>query len=138
MEGIILAFVFILVCTLTDFKEKKIYGEWLGIFFVLGIIYCRYLERSAQEIAISMIPGVIVLIVSIVSHEEIGRGDGLMIINMGIMLGIEKNVMLLMISLFVCAIVSLFMIAVKKVGKKYEIPFAPFLMVALVIMTISG
>ncbi|MCR5837235.1 MAG: prepilin peptidase [Lachnospiraceae bacterium] len=135
MKELIIAFCFVLICTITDIRTKKIYGEWIGVFCFTGILYCLYMEKSVQSVVYSVIPGIILLIISVISKEAIGKGDGLMVINLGIIMGPEKIIGILMISLITCAVASLVMIVAKKVSKNYEIPFAPFLMIALMFIT---
>ncbi|MBE5957531.1 MAG: hypothetical protein E7254_01540 [Lachnospiraceae bacterium] len=138
MTGWIMAFIFIVVCTAMDMKEKNIGIEWLVMFFVLGIVYSMYVEREGRQIIFSMIPGIIVLILAIITREKIGKGDGVMIVNLGILLGFKNIINVLMVSLIVCAVASLLMIVIKRVNKNYEIPFAPFLMVALALIGMCG
>jgi leader peptidase (prepilin peptidase)/N-methyltransferase len=138
MTEFIIAFCFVLICTITDIKTKTIYWEWLGVFCFVGVLYCLYMERTVPAVMYSVIPGIILVIISVISREAIGKGDGLMVINLGIILGAEKIIGVLMISLIICAVASLIMLVSKKVSKKYEMPFAPFLMLAVVFVTMFG
>ena len=66
------------------------------------------------------------------SRGAIGRGDGYLLCVAGVYLGIAGTLSLLSGALFLCAIWSLLLLAIKKAGKKTEIPFVPFLLAAYV------
>lgn len=64
--------------------------------------------------------------VSKVTKGGIGEGDALVYAVTGIALGFWGNLELLVLSLFMASAVSLWLLAVKKRGRKYKIPFIPF------------
>lgn len=141
-----LAGVFLLICTFTDLKNKQV-SVWICIlFFILGIgfnILCSMehqeeLKDIWKDTWMGLLPGIILLGFSVTTKECIGKGDGLVMVAMGILLGVEKTIALFMISLFLSAIVAAFLIGVRRVEKNYEIPFVPFLTVGMCLMLLEG
>ena len=133
----ILLAAFLTICSVTDLLKKQIYlkiiipfmAAGLGLFFIRG-------ELSILEETGGILLGVILLLLARVSAEKIGYGDGLMVAVSGTFLGLFMNIRLLMCALFISAIVSAVLLAVKKAGRHTELPFAPFLLVSYAIMTI--
>ena len=133
----ILLAAFLTICSVTDLLKKQIYlkiiipfmAAGLGLFFIRG-------ELSILEETGGILLGVILLLLARVSAEKIGYGDGLMVAVSGTFLGLFMNIRLLMCALFISAIVSAVLLAVKKAGRHTELPFAPFLLVSYAIMTL--
>ena len=72
----------------------------------------------------------VMLLVSWVTKESIGAGDGLMLIACGVFMELWITVTLLMIAFGLVGLTALYMIVVKKKGKGYRLPFLPYLLVA--------
>ena len=122
--------VFLIVCTITDLKERKIYSTYcfVNIALALGVHICKkdmYWGYILGGIAL----GVMFLIVSIVSKEALGMGDALTILTMGIIGGIMISFELLLWAFIICAMVSFIGLFLKKSQLNSKIPFAPFLLV---------
>ena len=54
--------------------------------------------------------------------------DGMILVVSGIFLGFEKNVEVFVMGLFLAGITSLFLSVIRRKGRTYRIPFAPFLL----------
>ena len=88
--------------------------------------------QALFEMAVSVLPGIGLLILSSATDEAVGRGDGSFFIVSGIYLGFWKNVILLWGSLFLCFPVCMaLMIRGIQRGKRLScmrIPFLPFVL----------
>ena len=74
--------------------------------------------------------------ISLLSEEQIGRGDGLVIAALGLFFGVRNTLgMVCFASLFMVPI-ALLIIVIKKEKKKIRLPFIPALFLGYV-MTIS-
>lgn len=62
------------------------------------------------------------------SGGSVGRADGMILVVSGIFLGFEKNVEVFVMGLFLAGITSLFLSVIRRKGRTYRIPFAPFLL----------
>ena len=94
----------------------------LGIFAVAA-----YRDWKEQMICVYVL-----LLAAWVSREEIGYGDGAMLMASGIFLGFWRNVELFLTALMLIVPTALFGLIVKHRRKDYRMPFLPFLFVAYV------
>ena len=68
--------------------------------------------------------------ISRISKGEIGEADALVYAVTGAALGIIKNCELLLVSLVLAAVIGVILMVIKKVGRKYRLPFVPFTLVS--------
>ena len=111
------------------------------IFLITGIYLSvmAVIDHRLQKIPV--LPGVIGILVIVLARVvdgdfwkwmpgAVGEGDALVYLMTGVTLGFFGNIELLTLSLFFSAIVSVFLLAFRKVGKKKRIPFVPFTAIA--------
>lgn len=127
--------IFLLIYGIIDFFKKEI-PIWplfpMGVFGIFSMF-----ERSIEDnlnYVIGILIGAGLLVLSKITKEEIGYGDGFILIITGLYLGYQQNLMLLLMGLLVSAITSLILIVFKKAGRKTRIPFIPCLTVAYFIL----
>jgi prepilin signal peptidase PulO-like enzyme (type II secretory pathway) len=65
--------------------------------------------------------------ISILTKEAIGKGDVAVIANMFMLSGLAKTVEIVIISLFICSIVSIACVLLGKINIRSSLPFVPFL-----------
>lgn len=120
-----------------DWKERVVDIRILGIAGALEIVFeiavqpANWLER-AEGAAL----GIILILLALVSGQMLGIGDGVIFVITGIFLGFWGNMELFLLSLWMAGILALFLLIIKKRGRKYQIPFVPFILGAYVIMLI--
>lgn len=125
----VILFLWLLLCSIQDIKKKKIniYLVLAGLLMpLIGIIWngeFNYLHSLG-----GMSLGLILLCISFITKGQIGVGDGLIVCITGLCLGFSGNAMLLVISLFGSAIISIILLAFKIAGRKKTIPFVPFIL----------
>lgn len=133
MKEIIIVGSLLLISSLLDICYKKISLILLTLYFLGGLVWrIGFCNISVIAVLSGITIGMFMLLISKLSNGAVGMGDGLLLIVTGCLLGIRKNLMLLFVGLVVAALVSLFLIVIKKVKKNYEIPFVPFLLIAYV------
>ena len=99
-----------------------------------GIITCVWKARFPGEIILAMIPGIGLLIVSILTGGLLGEGDGLFLIVSGFFLEWQECVLLLITGQVFCGIFGLAMMVGAQIGtgggsvRKQRLPFLPFLL----------
>ena len=100
------------------------------IFLITGIYLSvmAVIDHRLQKIPV--LPGVFLYLMSKATRGAIGEGDALVYLMTGVTLGFFGNIELLTLSLFFSAIVSVFLLVFRKVGKKKRIPFVPFTAIA--------
>lgn len=114
-----------------DWKEKKIciYGPLLcGIVGIL--LHVLYQEHTLTDMLGGAAVGIAILLAAWLSREGIGVGDGILLGVSGVFLGFWRNLTLLLTALILAAVAALFLLVVKRKGRKYRLPFAPFLLAA--------
>lgn len=127
--------VVLIVCAVADIKKQEI-SVWLfvilGIAAIVGCVTCE--EQRGYMIVVSMLPGVLLMILAKVTEQSIGYGDGMILAEIGLAAGVGKCMLILAAALAMAGIFSLGVIVIKKVDKKYTIPFVPFITVAYVVV----
>lgn len=135
---ILLPGILLLYSSYTDIKKREISALVLMIFMIMGIVCTIYGERiSLTEVFFGVFIGVFLIAISILTHGELGLGDGLLLCVTGLYLGFVRNILLLLIALFISAIFSMFLLLFK-CGLKREYPFVPFLFLSYSLMFAGG
>lgn len=130
-----------------DYKTRLISAKALWIFGFMGIAV-RFLTESAVqtgtgiqvqpnaallwEILSGMPVGGILLLISVITRESIGIGDGLLFVCTGIFLDVSYNITLLLGSLFLAGMASLLCLLLKKKRKDERVAMGPFILAAYV------
>ncbi len=73
-----------------------------------------------------MIPGIVIIIISILFANSIGMGDGLVILAIGSLLGMSRIISIIIEAFLLSGLFGLLYLIYKKGGKKDQIPFIPF------------
>lgn len=137
LEQMLLVGSLLFSSSLIDLRYKKISIPIVLIYLGMGVLWrIAFCKADFLSILLGMALGVFLILVSKLCKGAIGMGDGILLIVTGCMLGIQKNFELFFGGLLGAALVSLFLIVIKKVKKNYEIPFIPFLFLAYVGMMI--
>jgi leader peptidase (prepilin peptidase)/N-methyltransferase len=136
VQRIVLLLV-LFVIAYRDCKERTIDIRVAGIAGVSGIILgmaaqpANWVDRM-EGAAI----GLVLILLALVSGQVLGVGDGVVFVITGIFMGFWGNVELFLVSLWLAGILALFLLIVKKKGRKYQIPFVPFILGAYVLMLV--
>lgn len=126
------------ICSYEDIKSRKIGVVMVLLFAIFGVI-TRLLLGSPDIRGMfgGMILGGALFVLGRAFKGSLGSGDALMVMVSGIYLGFWNNLVLLWIASFLTGILGIVLILMGKRNK--EIPFAPFLLVAyLVLLILEG
>lgn len=121
--------IFLLICSVSDLRTKQVSVPIITIFAAAGIIFqliCGSLDFWQWMTGCLM--GIGIVGIGWITREAIGYGDGLSAAVLGIWLGIFTAIEILFLGLLLSAGVSAVLITVKKAGRKYRIPFLPFIL----------
>lgn len=101
----------------------------------MAVVLMEFLvkENSLLSIAGGILTGLFLLAASKITRGQIGSGDGIVFLITGISLGMERNFLLLLGSLFIAFLYSLILLLIKKTRWKDAIPFLPFVFAAYVL-----
>lgn len=127
--------IFLIFCTYTDFKDNQI-SLPLCLFFGAGGIACNliYPQYRIETIVGGVAIGIFMLLLSKITREAIGYGDGVVILVSGIYLGFVQNLTMLLYGLFLSAIISGILLVFRKRKWRDQVPFVPFLLAAYLLM----
>ena len=115
-----------------------------ALLFAAGIMDLRSREISRGMILILMLVGLLGAVVnrsigicavglSMVGREQIGRGDGLVIIAMGLILGFRKCLTAVCIASLIMTLVSVFVLVLRKGNRHTRLAFIPALFIGYVV-----
>lgn len=129
-----------LILLIGSVYDWKYYGlpVWLLLISILGglggALY-SLLGKDASLINVGMafLPGVIALILSYITREQLGYGDGLLILALGGCLGLQHTIVVVGIALGASFVTSVALVLSRKVSRTQKIPFVPFLCVGWLI-----
>jgi leader peptidase (prepilin peptidase) / N-methyltransferase len=126
----IITIMWLCLCSLQDVKKKQINLKLILCGFLILIIGSNLVDTIAFWNRIAGFSlGLILIILNPITKGQIGIGDGLIVSCIGLCFGFTETALILMISLFISAIFSLFLLVVKKVNRNYTIPFIPFILI---------
>lgn len=132
MTGLLMVLV---VMSIFDIKTKKIPIWILVVISISGItLWVVGNDKNLSGLMMSLVPGAIMTILSIVTKEKVGMGDAIVITCLGIGLGLEKCSFLVMIALFANFFFAGIMFLMKKVNRSTQLPFIPFITLGMGVM----
>lgn len=125
---------FLAVCALFDCRKKQV----PLIVIITGILlafFCRLtgvLENIGWErMFLAVLPGALFLLLAFLTREKVGYGDGWMLIMTGMFAGDRRGVLILLLSLLMESAAVIVLLALRKIKREEEIPFAPFLLLGM-------
>lgn len=136
--------VLLFVAGAMDLKSKTINR---GIILVLMIVcfagaFIKVFinkEFGTWEIIGGVLIGLCAIGLSMVSREQIGRGDGLVIVAIGLMLGFRKCLFAVCMASIIMTLVSVIVLILRKGNRNTKLPFIPALFAGYVMcMTVAG
>lgn len=120
--------IYLLISTRSDIKTYTVSLRFSAIVAIILIIIRIILNMSdLPDILLSLLPGIILLTISLITRQSIGYGDGIVFMTTGAGVGSEYIVLLVFISFVLSSVYALFLITKRKSGKT-AIPFVPFIL----------
>ena len=127
-----------LVCSITDIRKQEIPAWELCAFFALSAVGCilQFLggDTDVVMMALSLLPGVLILLLSFITREGIGYGDGLVALFLGPALGLKCTGTGLILAFFASSVFSAVLLFTKRAGRNHRIPFVPFMTLGMGVM----
>ena len=126
--------------SIEDIKKKTVPVIPMMLWGIAGVILHLYFGRiSYAGMASGLIPGACAYVLSIATHEKIGKGDALLLIVTGIYMGFWGNVFMLWIGMILAAFGGVVAMVMFDKNKNHELPFVPFLFAGfLIVMFCNG
>lgn len=128
----LLLLLLLIPASIQDIKDKNIsVVTILAGLTAAVIINIALAPNYAVRVFIYGIPGIFLLLCAWITHEAIGYGDGLVMLAIGNIVGLEDCVKILFFSLIMAGVISLVLMIMKKVNRKSTVPFVPFLLIGV-------
>ena len=115
------------VISFVDIKRKQVS---LAILIPIGAVVLIWKVFQGTEMVAfltGLVPGVACLLLSYVTGESIGRGDGLVLCILGLLCGMKATLAVFGLALTFSAIWAIFLLILRRAGRKTELPFLPCL-----------
>lgn len=133
----ICVFIMLMICSITDVRKKVIYARFCIMFFVMGcFIEVINHDSWGWRILTGMLPAALIYFMSIISGENIGKGDAAVFLGIGSWLGGMRSAEIFLLALLCTVIISVPVMIVKNKSIKTSVPFIPFVTIAFMIINI--
>lgn len=143
MENVIVS-IFLAIGTVWDIKKHNLPGKYLLVWSVVNILYLCVMSMIDGNNVLFMqalwgvLPGIVCLFLAYVSGEQIGYGDGLVLVLTGTLLGVEIVLAIVLVALSILICFSMILLVTKKARRKTQIPFLPFLLLGEIFISLFG
>lgn len=128
------AIVFLGYLAIYDIKWKKIPAIGISVFGILSLIYLLLgRQYNLKHAALCMLPGMVLLALSLLTKEKIGYGDGAAVIILGFWTGALFCAGAVCVGIMMTGIYALYRVMQKNME---PIPFIPFLLAATEVMLV--
>ena len=130
---IVIMGLLLFVAAVIDLKRRQISRGFIVALMIVSLtsIFARVDYGIWNAIGGALI-GICAVGLSIISKEQIGRGDGLVIAALGIALGFRECLATVCLASVIMALVSVVVLLLKKGNRKTRLPFIPALFVGYV------
>lgn len=123
--GLILLFA---PCVVSDILRQKIPALYVGLFSTAALIYNLITgEPPFWSMLAGIFYGALFIGFSFLTKGGIGMGDGLLIAAVGTLSGLKVAFSGSFAAFLLAALFGLFVMWIRKTGRKHPLPFAPFL-----------
>ncbi len=110
-----------------DVRKKSLSLPMLVVAFGFALLFRLFLFGELKVGVAGVGSGILVWLISKISRDQIGRGDGFLLMVTGMILRFWENMELFLTALFFCAFYSAGVLILQRKGRGYRIPFVPFL-----------
>ena len=112
-------------------KEIPLPVVWIGIAVAVIMHAAGIIEGTRLSIGISVLPASVFWMLSFITREKVGYGDGWVLLMIGLYVGLPECVLILMAGLIMESVFMLVLLALGKIHKDREVAFVPFLLLGL-------
>lgn len=127
-----------------DLKSKTISREMIFVLMIVcfaGAFIKVFINKEfgIWDIIGGVLIGFCAIGLSMVSRDQIGRGDGLVIVAIGLVLGFRKCLFAVCMASIIMTLVSVIVLILRKGNRNTRLPFIPALFAGYVMcMTVAG
>ena len=110
-----------------DIKDKEIPVLVNLLGGIGGIVLSLLQRRSLKEVLLALVPSLVCLLISFLTREAIGYGDGLLLSVVGMFVSYEVVLEIVFLAISFAGILALFLLVVCHKRGKEKLAFVPFL-----------
>lgn len=126
--------ILLLVMSIQDIKRCEISNSYIVILAMVCVCSGAFFEQlSWMELLSGCSIGLCLVGISVLTKEQIGIGDGLVVGALGLLMGGIKTITLLSIASLIMAAVSIILIMFRRGTRKMKLPFLPVISVGYVL-----
>lgn len=135
----IMSAIFLLILmTLTDFEQYMLFDAMTFPFALIGAIYAYQNSFWQENLIAALIGGVAFLLLAIISKGALGGGDVKLIFGLGMWLGAEKLLNVILYGTIFGGIAALLMILAKKKDRGSYFAYGPYFTLTSIYFLITG
>ena len=130
-----------------DLKEKIIPNKLIvsGIVFwmILSMLEIFIAHTSWKQLMLFSLTGGgvcggVLFVIALILRSALGMGDVKMFFVLGLLYGLENTYSILLFSIIIMAVISIILLAAKKVTRKTAVPMAPFVALGFLVCILLG
>ena len=143
----LIAFIWIVAMGYIDAEEKIIPHALIGVGLAMWVIFvlaeCMIAGLPLKYMLIYSLLGGglcggVLLIIATIGKSALGMGDVKMFTAIGLLYGLSNTYTIILMSIIIMAVVSVILLALKKVTRKTAVPMAPFVAIGFFICMLMG
>ncbi len=122
-----------------DVRTRKIPGIGIAAVYAISGAFIATNSQGGIDwwgLALSVMPGMLMMALSLVTEGKIGMGDGILTCGLGLGLGLEMTSYVIMGALVAASVTGMLMLALRKVSRSTKLPFVPFVTFGLGVMAL--
>ncbi len=138
-EGIInaLIYLFLLICSIQDIKEKHLSKKLLAGFGILFFVISFWTDSISFGNRIwNMLPGIAAMLIAFLTKEQIGYGDGICLLILGNVNSFDFLLGAMLGGLMLMSGYSITLLIRRKGDRKTTLPMLPFLTAGMVFQSL--
>ena len=124
--------VFLAVNAWTDSQKREISLLAVLLFAAGGLLWSLQSRRSIFHALIPLGTGMVVLVLAVLTRGAVGMGDAWVLLDLGIVLETGEFLITVCLGVLLSGGCAMILLALKKAGRRPEIPFVPFLLAGYV------
>ena len=132
-------FIFLLLCSVQDIREKEISVKMLilsgSLFWTASLLFE---EMSARERICNILPGLAAFLLAFLTREQIGYGDAACLVVLGSVISAGVLLGAVFGGLVLLSACSVILLAGKKADRKTTLPFVPCLSAGMALQIIMN
>lgn len=135
----IMSAIFLLILmTITDFEQYMLFDAMTFPFALIGAIYAYQNSFWQENLIAAAIGGVAFLLIAIISKGALGGGDVKLIFGLGMWLGADKLLNVVLYGTILGGIAALLMILAKKKDRGSYFAYGPYFTLTSIYFLITG